>query len=97
MKKLFFILLTIICFNLKAQEVIWDQGVPVFQGDKYIDSLTEKVDLIKIRDSKDYELSSEEKSTCVEIGLALYSRREFDAANWYFNKSINATTQPVES
>jgi len=87
----------IISFGSIAQETIWDQGIPIFQGDKYIDSLMEKIDLIKIRDSKDYELSSGEKSTCVEIGLALYSRREFDAANWYFNKSINATTQPIES
>lgn len=97
MKKLFFTILTFITISLQAQEVIWDQGIPVFQGDKYIDSLVEKIDLAKVRDNEKYELSTKEKAICVEIGLALYSRKEFDAANWYFNKSIGTLTESVES
>lgn len=97
MKKLIFILLMTLGFKLNAQEVLWDQGIPFFPEDQYIVGLTEKIDLIKIRDSKNWELSAEEKSICVEIGLAFYSRKEYEAANWYFNKSVNSMVRPIES
>lgn len=83
--------------NLNAQETVWDQGVPFSLDDKYIVELTDKLDLNRVRDSKSSELTAEEKSICLEIGLAFYSRREYEAANWYFNKSVSSNVRPIES
>lgn len=90
-------LLSLVFFKVNAQETVWDQGVPFSLNDKYIIELTDKLDLNKIKDSKSWELSSEEKSICLEIGLAFYSRREYEEANWYFNKSLDSNIRPIES
>lgn len=105
MRKILLIFLLLFSFELSAQttqikdetEIVWDQGIPFCPNDEYIVGLTDKVDLIKVRDSKNWELSADEKAICVEIGLALYSRREFEAANWYFNKSVNSMVHPIAS
>lgn len=78
-------------------ESVWDQGVPLCPDDEYINLLMDKVDIHKIRDSRSSDLSSEETSICLEIGLAFYSRKEFEAANWWFNKSVNSSVRPIES
>lgn len=105
MKKL--LLIFLLFFNLKLfsqiegsgneSKTTWDQGIPFCLDDQYIVELTEKIDLIKVRDNDKIELSPEERAICLEIGLAFYSRREYEAANWYFNKSINSFTIPIKS
>lgn len=97
MRKLLFIILFFIGGYLKAQNVVWDQGIPFSPDDEYITSLIENVDIFKIRDSKDFDLSSLEKAKCVEIGLAFYAKREYDAANWYLNKVVDKMNHPIES
>jgi len=106
MKKYFLILFSLICLASYSQtkidttesvESVWDQGVPICPDDNYINNLMDKIDIYKIRDSENSELSPEEKSISLEIGLALYSRKEFEGANWWFNKSINSKIRPIES
>jgi signal transduction histidine kinase len=97
MKTLLIIILVLMGINSSAQEIVWDQGIPFCPDDEYITSLIEKVDILKIRDSKDYDLTPEEKSICVEIGLAFYAKREYEVSNWYLNKVVDWTNHPIES
>jgi signal transduction histidine kinase len=106
-KRLFFVFLLFFSLNVIAQdtiierETVWDQGIPICPEDEYISSLMEKIDLNKIKNSED--LSIEEKLKCCEIGLAFYSRGQYDAADWYLSRSINisnetlAKSYPLES
>lgn len=83
--------------NKSREEVIWDQGIPFCPDDEYIVSLIESVDIIKLRDSKDHDLSAEEKGICIEIGLAFFAKGEYEVANWYFNRVLDWTARPIES
>lgn len=73
--------------SLVERETVWDQGVPVCPEDEYISSLIEKIDISTVRDSAN--LSPEVRALCCEIGLAFYSRAEYDAANWYLERSTD--------
>ena len=86
MKKIILIILMFLSFKLSSQEIIWDQGIPTCADDEYIVELTDKINLVKIKESKVSELTSEERAICLEIGLAFYAKREYEVANWYFDK-----------
>lgn len=81
----------------QSVESVWDQGIPLCPDDDYINTLMDKIDIYRIKDSRTSDLTPEETSICLEIGLAFYSRKEFDAANWWFNKSVNSLVRPIES
>jgi signal transduction histidine kinase len=97
MKKIILIILMFLSFKLSSQEIIWDQGIPTCADDEYIVELTDKINLVKIKESKVSELTSEERAICLEIGLAFYAKREYEVANWYFDKTIDSKTQLVKS
>ena len=66
-------------------EPVWDQGVPIMPDDEYITNLTDKLDLIQIRDNK--ALTEKQKSICREIGMSFYDRGLMNEANWYLSRS----------
>lgn len=97
MKKILFIISLLISLTLSSQEIIWDQAIPSCPEDPYILELSEKIDLLKVRDSKSSELTSEERAVCLELGLAFYAKREYEVANWYFDRTIDSKKRLVES
>lgn len=71
-------------------ESIWDQGVPVCPDDSYISKMIEQIGFDFLRDS--IPTTAEQKKVFCEIGLAFYTRKQYEAADWYLAKSIT----PVE-
>ena len=101
-KKIILIFLLSICLlpKINAQqkdsviinevETFWDQGVPVCPDDPYISKMIEKIGFKFIMDS--IPTTPEQKKIFCEIGLAFYTRKQYEAADWYLAKSIT----PVE-
>lgn len=88
------VVMLLVCFNLFGQtEAVWDQGVPLCPDNAYITNLTDKLDLINIRDGKSFDEKT--RLTCREIGLAFYDGGEYDAADWYLKKSKDFKIETV--
>ena len=85
MKKLFLIISLLTNLVLFSQEPVWDQGVPLSPDNEYISNLTNKLDLMNVRDNKN--LSDDTRSICRDIGLSFYDLGFKEEANWYLSKS----------
>jgi signal transduction histidine kinase len=88
-----FILFTLFTFvsfsqnlkNTNKAEAVWNQGVPFYPEDKYINNLIDKLsfDSLLINNGP---VDKDKAKLCREIGIAFYNRGMYDAAEWYFDR-----------